>query len=258
MTALARGLTVLRTFADNDEQSPSEIARRTNLPQATVWRICRTLVDTGYLTRIEGSDNLRAGPPIRGLGNTLLAGLPILDVARDRLPVLQREFSGAVTVAARCGMDMLCLHRIEGEAVFSATTYPGRTLPLFRSSAGWAHMAGLPIEDRQAEFAAFDADPPEGWLENRPFILEAAERFSRDGYVVNKGMLHAAINAVAVPVWDPGRRELYSISCGGLAAAFDEEVLRHAGERLVAVSSEIGRDLAMAAASAAKTKRKPA
>src|SRR5258706_5406105 len=62
VTALLRGLEVLRCF-DYERKSlgSSEIARLTGLAQPTVWRLCKTLEQEGYLAAEPGGTRFSPG-----------------------------------------------------------------------------------------------------------------------------------------------------------------------------------------------------
>ena len=69
---------MLRCFtASRRELGTSEIARLLKLPQPTVWRLCKTLQDEGYLLPGQGGDRLQLSPSVLGLGYSALASMPL-------------------------------------------------------------------------------------------------------------------------------------------------------------------------------------
>ena len=84
VTALGRGLAVLRCFdAMRTQLGTTEIAQMTKLPQPTVWRLCYTLQQLGYLVQAPDSDKLRIGMAVLGLG---LLQHAVDDARRHRSP----------------------------------------------------------------------------------------------------------------------------------------------------------------------------
>lgn len=231
VSALARGLSVLRTFHNTSELSPADIIRRTGLPQATVWRICRTLIELGWLTRISGTDKLRVGLPVVQVGRAALAVQSIVDVARPHMRRLQARFEGAMTLAVRDGIEMLCLDRVEGRAVFVADMRVGYRLALTRASLGWAYLAGLDNERRAVLLKELEHTDPVNWTEVGGQLTRALADYQTSGYVVSKGTLHGDINAAAVPLHLPGGA-VAALSCGGLASAFNDATLVKVGPAL--------------------------
>jgi len=59
IVALSKGLQVLRCFnEDRRELSTAEIARLTGMPQPSVWRLCYTLLQEGFLVKSSQNDKL--------------------------------------------------------------------------------------------------------------------------------------------------------------------------------------------------------
>jgi DNA-binding IclR family transcriptional regulator len=239
VTALARGLTVLRSFSDGQsELGPAEIASRTGLPQPTVWRLCKTLTELGYLTRLRNSDKLCPGLRVLRLGRTVLDDLPILETLRPKLRQLEASFDGAVSVAGRDGLEMIFVERLQGSA-FVTNARVGTRVSIFRSSLGWAFLAGLPENERNALIAAIEASDAKTWRLLEPEFSKALEHYHKRGYVICAGMLHPQINAAAVPLTIAGNEPL-AVSVGGLAAHFTPELLKSVGQALGRLVSEIG------------------
>ena len=63
VTALARGLEILRCFGPSDEYlGNAELAKRTSIPRPTVSRMTATLTQLGYLRYAENLEKYRLGP----------------------------------------------------------------------------------------------------------------------------------------------------------------------------------------------------
>ena len=75
VTALARGLDVLRAFRANETTlTNTDFAERTGLPKPTVSRLTHTLCKLGYLVTDEGTGAYRLGAGVMQLGFGVLAG----------------------------------------------------------------------------------------------------------------------------------------------------------------------------------------
>ena len=69
ITALARGLALLRCFHPRDRWLPhQELVRRTGLPTATVSRLTFTLVSLGYLRHRVEAGEYALSPAVLALG----------------------------------------------------------------------------------------------------------------------------------------------------------------------------------------------
>jgi DNA-binding IclR family transcriptional regulator len=103
VTALARGLEILACFhAGRPQMGGTEIASLLNLPQPTVWRLCRTITKLGYLAT-DKDDRLRPALPSLRLGFTALSDMTAAELVGPHLQELADEVGGAAGLAVRDG-----------------------------------------------------------------------------------------------------------------------------------------------------------
>ena len=233
VTALARGMEVLRCFSvANPELGTSQIARLTGLPQPTVWRLCHTLLELGYLDAIPGRQTMRPGIRLLGLGQAVLLGQPIAELALPHMQAIASRHEGAVSLGARDGLSMIYLQRCQGSAIILADMRVGSRVPLATSATGWAYIAGLGQAERKAVLSELRAERRENWAEIETKLLDALNDYDSTGYIVNIGSLHARINSVAVPIHSPDCSEILSLSSGGIIQVFDPTKLAEIGREL--------------------------
>jgi DNA-binding IclR family transcriptional regulator len=241
VTALSRGLRVMRCFT---RQTPmlgtAEIARMTGLPQPTVWRLCHTLLQEGYLAHADGGDKLRPGIPVLSLGYSVIAGTPVAELARVEMQEIATRYQGAVSLGMRDGQHMVYLQRCQGSSIILRDLAVGSRVPLASSVTGWAYMAGLDDAPREALFDELGKLDAENWPALLPKIRQALGEFARQGYIVNKGSLHAQVNAVAVPVRSEDGSVLLSLSSGGISQIFDDAKLKAIGAELKELAARLG------------------
>jgi DNA-binding IclR family transcriptional regulator len=247
VTALARGLDILRCFTrDTPVLGTAEIARMTGLPQPTVWRLCYTLIQEGYLVHDDRGDKLRPGIPVLSLGYAAIAGTPLAQLARADMQAIALRHQGAVSLGMRDGASMVYLQRCQGSSIVLRDLDVGSRVPLASSVTGWAYMAGLGDKEREALFDELGTLEPQRWPELLPKIRLALEDFAHTGYVVNIGSLHAQINAVAVPVLSEDGSVLLSLSAGGISQVFTLEKLKEVGVELQQLAARLRPALASA------------
>ncbi|HEX7035356.1 MAG TPA: IclR family transcriptional regulator [Pseudomonadales bacterium] len=242
MTGLARGLAVLRCFTpQRTELGTTEIARLTGLPQPTVWRLCHTLVELGYLVTVPEREKVRIGAPVLALGYAALANLDYVQVARPQMQALADRFSAAVAIAERHRLSMVYLERCQGNSVLLFNLQPGSRLPIYNTAIGWAYLAAIDDEQRDALFDEMKAVAGKDWKAEKAQIEQALEFHADHGFVLNNGVQHPGIIAVAVPVHTPGRgvlaMNLATWNSGGAEQTMVNEAgpaLRHLAELLEA------------------------
>lgn len=239
VAALARGLSVLRCFSGQEREfSPSEIAKLTGLLQPTTWRLCQTLLDLGFLTRVKGSEKLRVGLKAAGVGRSLLSNLPILEKLRPWMRELEQEFKGAISLAGRHDLEMIFIERYQGSS-FVTDARVGMSVPVSQSTLGWAYLAGLATPERTRLVDAIKAAEPEMWRVAKPKFTKAYDSYRERGFVFSIGALHPMINAAAVPLLVPEHDEVLALSCGGLASNFTGAKLAAVGSILVKIRKRV-------------------
>jgi DNA-binding IclR family transcriptional regulator len=240
VTALARGLSVLRCFSPAQPSlGTTEIARMTGLAQATVWRLCHTLISEGYLVQAERHDKLRPGLPVLALGYAAISNLSLAKLVETELEAFAKRHNIVVSVTARDGESMVYIQRCHGSEIVLRDLTVGSRIPLIASVAGWAWLAGLTEAQRQAVFKELKRADPTAFGQMRPKMTQALAAYAETGYVINKGLLNPRINAVGVPFVSPDGRTALSLVSGGLNQIFDDTMLKRVGEELQALRSRL-------------------
>jgi DNA-binding IclR family transcriptional regulator len=240
VTALARGLDILKCFsATHPSLGTAEIARMTGLPQATVWRLCHTLVEEGYLVQLDRKQKLRPGIPVLSLGYSAISTTPIADLACSDMQAIAERHRGAVSLGSRDGNSMVYLQRCQGSEIILRNLGVGSRVPVLTSVTGWAWLAGLTPDQRKQALAELKRDDPARYKEMRAKIMKAIEGCEETGYVVNKGSLHPQINAVGVPIVSSGHKTVLSLSSGGINQRFNDAKLKAVGAELKKLAAQL-------------------
>lgn len=241
VTALGRGLKVLQCFTPAvPELGTSQLARMTGLPQPTVWRLCHTLTQLGFLVPVPDNDRLRLGLPVLTLGYAVLASHRIGETAKPYMEAIARRHQGAVSLGVRDGLNMLYLQRCQGSSIILADLGVGSRVPLAYSATGWAYLAALPDRERKQLLSEIRAVDRQKWAVTEPSFEASLAKFRKTGYVVNLGSLHPQVNAVAVPVHARDGSVLLTISSGGISSVFTDKVLHEVGNELKSLAEKLG------------------
>lgn len=240
VTALARGLQILRCFsAENPTLGTSEIARITGLAQPTVWRLCYTLIQEGYLVQLDRKDKLRPGIPVLGLGFSAISSIPVGDLARSKMQSIAEKYQGAVSLGARDGTSMVYLQRCQGSEIILRDMAVGSRVPLLTSVTGWAWLAAQSPTSRESALAELRRNEPELLANVMPKFAQALQSFEKTGFIINRGALHPQINGVGVPILSADGRTQLAISSGGISQLFDDQKLMQIGAELKELAQEL-------------------
>src|ERR1700759_3072545 len=113
VTALARGLTVLRSTAAADAPlSNRELTELTGIPKPTVSRITATLVSAGFLFRLPDSERFVLTSSVLELSNGFLRNFDIRARARPVLSELPERPALSVHLAVRDRLDRVVIDAI--------------------------------------------------------------------------------------------------------------------------------------------------
>src|ERR1700722_9677920 len=151
VTALARGLTVLRCIAAADAPlSNRELTELTGIPKPTVSRITATLVSAGFLFRLPDSERFVLTSSVLELSNGFLRNFDIRARSRPSLLELAERTSLSVHLAVRDRLDMVVIDAIKPRsAVLVSRLDVGSRMNLSRTAVGRAYLAVLAEPERQ-------------------------------------------------------------------------------------------------------------
>lgn len=241
VTALARGLEVLRCFsAEQPELGGREIARRIGLSQPTVWRLCYTLSQLGYLVPGTVPGKLRVGAPALALGAASLDALGFTQIIEPHLRAYIGRHPAAVVLAQRHQMTMIYLLRCEGEAHFVMKQPAGASVPLLQTTLGWTCLAGMPEPMFEGIAAEAMATKPRRLPGLRRHVQDARAQLAERGFVASIGVDHPAIHYVSTPLLSPDGSQAYALLCGGPAYELAPELLVQVlGPRLVQLAGQL-------------------
>lgn len=243
VSALARGLTVLRAFLPQDRWlAHKELVARTGLPAATVSRLAFTLVALGYLRHRPAQGTYALSPAVLGLGFAMLSTFDVGRIARPTMQRLADDAKAAVSMAARHGLAMVYVAHCRSPARLVLGLDVGARLPLHQTSVGRAVLCALPAAERQRLFAQLEQQTGSDWPQALERLRQAQAQYDRHGFVTVESEWEPSIAAAAVPLDIGDGRDVYSLSVGGAATWLRGAFLhQEIGPRLVAAAEEIVR-----------------
>jgi len=225
VSALARGLVVLRAIADADEPlSNRELAERTGIPKATVSRLAATLQAAGFL-RLAPDERYQLGPAALHLGNAYLRSFDFRQQARQHLAELAEAAGANVHLGVRDGLDVVLIDTVRPRtALILSRMDVGSRMAIATSALGRAYLAALPPEQRVALLDELRAASGDRWPQVKARLDEALAECARVGYCSSFGEWHPEINALGFSLHGP-RGELYGVSVGGPAYTLPRELM---------------------------------
>jgi DNA-binding IclR family transcriptional regulator len=245
VTALARGLTVLRRIAGADAPvSNRELAELTGIPKPTVSRITATLVNAGFLFQLPDSERFVLTASVLELSNGFLRNFDIRLRSRPFLIELAERTSLSVHLAVRDRLDMVVIDAIRPRsAILVSRLEVGSRMDLTRTAVGRAYLAALEPADRDALLAGLQAASGDDWPHTHARVVKGLEETRANGFAIATGEWHEGLNAIAAGFVGPSGTR-YAVNCGGAAHLCPREwLIEHAAPRLAECVERIMREI---------------
>lgn len=228
--AVARAVDILELLrTSGGGASLNELAGRSDLAKASVFRMIRTLEETGLVERIPNSDTYRLGVRCLQLGQ---AYLEQTDLRREAMPTLQRlrrEFDETVHLSVLDDeLRVVFLEKLETtHAVGLMSSRVGGTVPSYCTASGKALLAWLdgdPVATLEANGTLRRHTPN---TVHEPDALRGELRKVREeGFAIELEERELGVRCVACPLRGADGNAVAAISVSGPAERLPERLLR--------------------------------
>jgi len=218
VTALARGLEILRCFRDGEVTlTNSDFSERTGLPKATISRLTHTLCALDYLVADTKAGTYRLSAGVLHLGFGVLSAIDLGDRAHHEMQRLRDGPNSFITAALgeQHQLDVVYLATSNSHEGVALAIRVGTRLPLFHSGIGQAILVGMDDDARDAVFEIAGRKGPQIEAEGRALFAQAKAVYEDKGFCTGYGSWRADVNGIAVPVFSLGGARVYGLNVGG-------------------------------------------
>lgn len=224
MQSLARGLAVIRCFAEREQPLTIAMAARdTGLSRAAVRRCLHTLVQLGYA--VQTAQTYALAPKTLALGYAYLSSSPMAARAQPLLERLRDELGESCSLGIIEEDELLYVARAEARRIMSISIRTGSRMPLYATSMGRVLLAGQTPQWRKAYFARTELRALTANTVTDPQALEAIiTQVGQRGYALVDQELEGGLRSLAVPVIERGR-VIAALNIGTQAARLSAEEL---------------------------------
>ncbi len=239
VTALSRGLDVLRAFGPRDRWlTNQEMSKRTGLAKPTVSRLAYTLTRLGYLRFSDQLNKYALGSAALSLGYAALGQMDIRRVARPLMQELSQHAKSSVHLAVNDRRSMQVVDTYWDTAAFVVDI--GSRIPVATTSLGRAYVCALPPPERKRVLEELREARPDEWPTNKKRFDQAFRDYEELGFCFGLGDWRREVNAVSVPLLPPDGSQILVIGCSGPAFQLSPEMLRRdVGPRLLALVGNV-------------------
>ena len=218
VTALARGLELLRCFRDGEVTlTNSDFSDRTGLPKATISRLTHTLCELDYLIADPRHGTYRLSAGVLHLGFSVLAAIDIQDLAQQEMERLRDGPNSYITVALgeQHQLDVVYVAKANSREGVALVARIGSRLPLFPSAIGQSIMVGMTDDAREGVFEIAGRQSAALEAEGRQRYAEAKAIYEVKGFCTGYGIWRKDVNGIAVPVFSMSGAKVYGLNVGG-------------------------------------------
>jgi DNA-binding IclR family transcriptional regulator len=245
VTALARGLDILRCFSSRDrELGNTEIAARTRLAKATVSRLTFTLMRAGYLAYSPDTRRYSLSVGVLAFSSAYLGTLDVRNIARPLMQELADALPATVSLGAPdpSSHHMVFLEICQGVGqVFRISMDVGSRVPHGWTAMGRAFLAALPAPQRAERLAFYRKVTPRAkWPGIQAGIERAVRDYERHGFCLSVGEWNRDVWAVGAPLVSREGGRILAFNCSG--PIFDmtrQRIIQDVGPRLIALRDRV-------------------
>ncbi len=200
---LLRGLSVLRALNENNYATAMQLARATDLPRPTVYRLLHTLIEAGYVTHAGARDTFRLTNLVRSLSDGFDDEAWVTQVAGPVLAELGDKIVWPADIATFDQDSMVVRETTHRRSPLSINReVPGFRPPVLLSSLGLAYLAWSPERDQEEILRAIAASnrPDAHLARDREWVKARLAEVRRRGYGFREGGISEKTGSIGVPV----------------------------------------------------------
>lgn len=197
--ALERGLLVLTAFDRSEERmTQAQLARKIDMPRATVRRALLTLVHLGYV--VAEDQSYRLAPKVLDLASAYLTTNPVSTLVQPECDLLADRFATSSTAAVLDGAAAVMIARALPRDLLPVGQGIGFRVPAIISALGLVLISALD-EPRRAAYLRGPGSVAESDLSA---VTARLDTIVTEGHAYVANEVEAGFHSIAVPLrrWD--------------------------------------------------------
>lgn len=229
--SVAKAISLLDLFQDNEELSLQEITNKTNIPKATAYRLLMTLESGQLLEKVKTSTHdsrYRLGLKWLQFGELVSERLELRDVALPFMEDLAEKLNEVVHLVIVNRSEAVYIESVNSRRALSLHTQVGKKTPLFVGSGPKLLLAFLP-EEMQSNILSSSKLYT---LSNKEPIDETSMR--RELEMIKKNHFSFSISeqdadttGVSFPIFDYKNEVVAALAISGLSNRFQGDALEN-------------------------------
>lgn len=213
MTDTSRVATNMRLFyildvlADTQRpMTPSEINQVLDWPKQTVHRLCKSMVEEGFLTYDAAGKRLLPSSKLRTIASGLVASDWISTAIHQALEKLSAKVQETVNFVIPEQPGMIYKDRVQTNWAIQVHLPVGTHVPFHCTASGKTYLASLPPKARNSIIDAIEFTKLTANTHDKESLLAELKEVKKQGYAIDNEEFMPGMVAMAVPVYDPAGR----------------------------------------------------
>jgi DNA-binding IclR family transcriptional regulator len=199
LTTVTRAFEILNLLWELDGAGPSEVGRRLDIPNSTVYDYLHSLSETRYVTRVDGE--YRLSSYFLTIGGKMKYRNRLFQVAKPEMKRAIDETDELVGLTIENDGRAIVYHQEEGSQALRLGTYTGAATPMHTVATGKVILAHLPDERVEEIVAERGLEERTEYTITDPNELKAElEQIREDGYAVDWDEQVVGMGMASVPI----------------------------------------------------------
>jgi IclR family transcriptional regulator, KDG regulon repressor len=238
LSTVTKTLRVLEAFSFAEPVlGVSELARKLGMGKSTVHRSLSTLLERGYVVKTP-DDRYRLGLKLHEMGQLVVSGLRLREVAHGPLERLRMECKETVHLAVLDGTDVVFVDQMESAGLARMFNRVGRRVSAHATSSGKCLLAYNDAAAQAVLESALSRRAPRT-ITTKVLLVEALHQVRTAGYAVSIEESEPGVASVGAPVFGRDGSCLAAVAMAGPALRLGDEQLARAVRQVRRCAAEI-------------------
>jgi IclR family transcriptional regulator, KDG regulon repressor len=243
LSTVTRTLRVLEAFSYAEPVlGVSELARKLGIGKSSAHRALSTLLEAGYVSKTPDG-RYRLGLKLHELGQLVVSGLRLHEVAVPPLERLRQATSETVHLAVLDGTDVVYIDRFESEGMAPMLKRIGRRMPVHVTSSGKCLLAFGDTRVLQAVLDQGLNRLASHTITSKHLFLDVLASVRADGYAVSVEESEPGVASVGAPVFGRDGSCIAAVSMVGSAPRMCDDYLTRSIRQVRRCAFEISKGM---------------
>jgi len=244
--ALEQAIKILEivVFEGRNGITIKEISQKIDLHPSTIYRYLNTFLSYGYVSR-STDGNYKPGIKLVELGNYVLNGFDLREIAHPYLVRLVNEVNQTVHLAIREGNEAIYIDKVEGPQTLQMRSRVGMKIPLYCTALGKVLLAYSSEEDIDHYLKEVELTPrTQNTIISSCELKEELLNIRKQGYALDNQENEQGIICVGAPIFDFTGQVVAALSISGFFKDFSPdkipEILSSLQRTVRSISQDLG------------------